>query len=99
MPRWEKIGDRPISLIGLDKRVPADTSKKMEEVRPMLEQEIMAKKTNQEFQNYFVQLRAQANPQNMMTPEKPTQADRERDVLELLKEGQAPMPGSLPSGN
>jgi hypothetical protein len=83
-----------------DKRIAAQ-DKKLEQERPFLEQEIIARKTTIEIGKVFDELKKQAKPVNLMKQEPPSQAEREAEAEQLLKEGGIPVPkfGQAPSGH
>jgi hypothetical protein len=71
------------------KRIPPDTSKKLEQVRPTLEKEIIDKKTQLELAKFFKELQDQAQPK-LFIKNYTTQADLERDVKRELQGGSLP---------
>jgi hypothetical protein len=81
-----------IVVFKCDKRIPADTSKNFDAERPFLEQEVLARKTTLEIGKFFNDLRVQAKPVNMMKQSGPTQAEREADALQVIKEDKLPLP-------
>jgi hypothetical protein len=66
------------------KRIPADTSKKLEAVRPALEKEIIEKKTQLEIPKLFKELQAEAKPR-LFLKKYTTQEELERDVRRDLQ--------------
>jgi hypothetical protein len=53
-------------VIKCDNRIPPDTSKKLPDVRPQLEQEVVAQKTQYEMQVVVKELRDKARPRVMI---------------------------------
>jgi hypothetical protein len=76
-----------------DKRIPGDTSKKLEDVRAVLEQEVFARKLNLELGKAFQELRAQAKPVNLLKPDTPSQAIAEAE--QVIKEDRLPPPKGM----
>ena len=64
-------------------RIPPDTSKRLQDVQPVLEQEILRKKIQVEIPQFFAQLRKQADPHRLLAGYK-TQSEVEKEVEEEL---------------
>jgi parvulin-like peptidyl-prolyl isomerase len=72
------------AVLWCNKRIPPDTSKKLEEVRPTLEKEIIEKKTHLEVTKVFQELKDQAQPK-LFIKKYTTQEELEHDVKQELK--------------
>jgi hypothetical protein len=77
------------------KRIPADSSKKLETVRPALEKEVIEKKTQLEMPRLFKELQDQAQPK-LFLKKYTTQDDLERDVKRDLQGDVIPAGAKVP---
>jgi hypothetical protein len=82
-------------VIKCDNRIPPDTSKKLEDIRPQLEQEVLAKKTQYEMQVVVTELRNKARPRTMLKdPNKPE--DLTAEVVREMADSPEGKPGMKP---
>ena len=82
-------------VIKCDQRIPPDTSRKLEDVRPQLEQEVLAKKTQYEMQVVVNELRAKARPRTMLKDANKPE-DLTAEVLREMADSPEGKPGMKP---
>lgn len=83
-----------VIIFKCDKKIPADTTVKLESVRAKLEKEIIDKKIQADMQVYFKELRAKANPKVFLKTNV-TQEELERTAVEEIgSEGVVPIPSN-----
>jgi parvulin-like peptidyl-prolyl isomerase len=85
-------------VVKLDKRIPPETSVKLEQEREKLTKEVLEKKVQQEMQVVFKELKDRARPRLMLKdPSKPEDlVAQTRQLMADLPPIQAPRPGTMP---